>query len=133
MDTKTPAPRLTTELLSLAGSNLSTPSVSATSTPTLESHEFVGGFAHKLSTNPVPPLSREYPKPANDIDVKEALERQPGRWSIQGQIKANQIRAQSAALRPDDRERKARDFEAAKRELLAFHDSALQKASGAGR
>lgn len=130
MDTKTPNPRLTTESLSLAGSNLSTPSVSTASTPTLESHEFVGGFAHRLSINPLPPLSREYPKPANDVDVREALERQPGRWSIQGQIKANQMRAQSAALRPDDKERKARDFEAAKRELLAFHDSALQKSSG---
>ncbi|KAM6488024.1 hypothetical protein HDV62DRAFT_9837 [Trichoderma sp. SZMC 28011] len=133
MDTQTPNPRLTTESLSLANSNFSTPSVSATSTPTLESHEFVGGFAHKLLTNPLPPLSREYPKPVNEIDVKEALERQPGRWSIQGQMKANQIRAQHAALRPEDKDQKARDFEAAKRELLAFHDSALQKATGAGR
>lgn len=48
-------------------------------------------------------------------------------------MKANQIRAQTAALRPEDKDQKARDFEAAKRELLAFHDSALQKASGAGR
>ncbi|KAL7785523.1 hypothetical protein V8C37DRAFT_393920 [Trichoderma ceciliae] len=130
MDTKSPNPRLTTESLSLAGSNLSTPSVSATSTPTLEAHEFIGGFPHKLSVNPLPPLSREYPKPAKDVDVQEALERQPGRWSIQGQIKANQTRAQSAASRLDEKARKARDFEAAKRELLAFHEITLQKPFG---
>ncbi|RFU78935.1 hypothetical protein TARUN_3289 [Trichoderma arundinaceum] len=130
MDTKSPTPRLTTESLSLAGSNLSTPSASATSTPTLEAHEFIGGFPHKLLVNPLPPLSREYPIPARDIDVKEALERQPGRWSIQGQIKANQMRAQNAAARPEDKDRKTRDFEAAKRELLAFHENTLQKPAG---
>lgn len=131
MDTKAQNPRFTTEPLSAIGSNLSTPSGSATSTPTLEAHEFIGGFPHKLSVNPLPPLSRDYPVPAKDIDVKEALERQPGRWSIQGQIKANQMRAQSAALRADDKERKTKDFEAAKRELLAFHESSLHKPLGA--
>ncbi|KAH6610761.1 hypothetical protein Trco_000781 [Trichoderma cornu-damae] len=130
MDTKSQSPRLTTESLSPAGSNLSTPSASATSTPTLEAHEFADSFPHKLSVNPLPPLSREYPKPAKDVDVKEALGRQPGRWSIQGQIKANQLRAQSTVPRPHDKERKTRDFEAAKRELLAFHGSTLQKPSG---
>lgn len=45
-------------------------------------------------------------------------------------MKANQKRAQIAASRSDDREQKARDFETAKRELLAFHESALQNASG---
>ncbi|KAM0253332.1 hypothetical protein ACHAQJ_007336 [Trichoderma viride] len=130
MDTKSPNPRLTAESLSSAGSNLSTPSASVASTPTLEAHEFIGGFPHKLLVNPLPPLSREYPRPAKDVDVKEALERQPGRWSIQGQIKANQMRAQSAASRSDDKERKTRDFEAAKQELLAFHESALQKPFG---
>jgi hypothetical protein len=130
MDTKSPNPRLTAESLNLTGSNLSTPSASVASTPTLEAHEFIGGFPHKLLANPLPPLSREYPLPAKDVDVKEALERQPGRWSIQGQIKANQMRAQSAASRSNDKDQKARDFEAAKRELLAFHENTLQKTSG---
>ncbi|KAL6859623.1 hypothetical protein J3F83DRAFT_748391 [Trichoderma novae-zelandiae] len=133
MDTNTSTRRLTTESLGLSDSTLSTPSVSAVSTPTLESHEFVGGFPHKLSTNLLPALSRDYPKPADEVDIKEALERQPGRWSLQGQIKANQMRAQGAALLPDDKERKARAFEEAKRELLTFHGGALQKHSGARR
>ncbi|KAL9485006.1 hypothetical protein ACSS6W_003795 [Trichoderma asperelloides] len=130
MDTKSPNPRLTTESLSLSSSNFSTPSASVVSTPTLEAREFIGGVPPKVSTNPLPPLLREYPQPAKDIDVEEALERQPGRWSLQGQMKANQKRAQIAASRPDDKEQKTRDFEAAKRELLAFHEGTLQKASG---
>ncbi|EGR50645.1 uncharacterized protein TRIREDRAFT_120702 [Trichoderma reesei QM6a] len=131
MDTKATNPRLTTESLSLGDSAQSTPSVSAASTPTLEAHEFIGGFPHKLSANLLPALSRDFPKPTNEVDVKEALERQPGRWSLQGQIKANNMRAQSAALRLDDKEGKARAFEEAKRELLAYHHSALRKPSGA--
>lgn len=45
-------------------------------------------------------------------------------------MKANQKRAQIAASRADDKEQKTRDFEAAKRELLAFHENALQGTSG---
>ncbi|TFB05908.1 hypothetical protein CCMA1212_002119 [Trichoderma ghanense] len=133
MDTKTTNPRLTTESLGLSDSTQTTPSVSAVSTPTLETHEFIGGFPHKLSANLLPALSRDFPKPTDEVDVKEALERQPGRWSLQGQIKANNMRARSAALRLDDKEGKARAFEEAKRELLAYHQSALQKHSGATR
>ncbi|PTB64270.1 hypothetical protein BBK36DRAFT_1143096 [Trichoderma citrinoviride] len=129
MDPKTTNPHLTAESLSLSDSTQSTPSVSTVSTPTLEAHEFVGGFPHKLSANLLPPLSRDFPKPTDEVDVKEALERQPGRWTLQGQIKANNMRAQSAALRLDDKEGKARAFEEAKRELLAFHE----KQSGARR
>lgn len=42
---------------------------------------------HKTK-NPLPPLSREYPKPADEIDVEEALARKPGRWSVRGAIAA---------------------------------------------
>ncbi|KAL7809962.1 hypothetical protein V8C26DRAFT_411013 [Trichoderma gracile] len=131
MDTKATNPRLTTESLSLSDSAQSTPSVSAVSTPTLESQEFIGGFPHKLSANLLPALSRDFPKPTDEVDVKEALERQPGRWSLQGQIKANNMRAQNATVRLDDKEDKARAFEQAKRELLAYHHSALQRHAGA--
>lgn len=128
MDTKSSNPRLTTESLSLSsGSNFSTPSASVVSTPTLEAREFIGGVPPKVSTNP---LLREYPQPARDIDVEEALERQPGRWSLHGQMKANQKRAEIAASRSGDKEQKMRDFETAKRELLDFHAGTLQNASG---
>ncbi|KAM0483257.1 hypothetical protein ACHAPX_002707 [Trichoderma viride] len=131
MDTKTPNPRLTSESLSLSSSsNYSTPSASTVSTPTLEAGEFIGGVPPKVSTNPLPPLLREYPQPAKDIDVEEALERQPGRWTLQGQRQANQKRAQIAASRSDDKQQRTRDFETAKRELLAFHQDALRNASG---
>ncbi|KAM0454657.1 hypothetical protein ACHAPV_005593 [Trichoderma viride] len=131
MDTKSSNPRLTTESLSLSSSsNSSTPSASVVSTPTLEAGEFIGGVPPKVSTNPLPPLLREYPQPAKHIDVEEALERQPGRWSIQGQMKANQKRAQIAASRPDDKDQKTRDFETAKRELLAFHEGTLRNVAG---
>lgn len=73
------------------------------------------------SKNPVPPLSRDFPKPAEEIDVAEALARKPGRWTLQGTL---------AVSRPapvvDEEKLKAQrrqNLENAKKELFAASQS----------
>ncbi|KAL2881315.1 hypothetical protein SGCOL_003265 [Colletotrichum sp. CLE4] len=43
-------------------------------------------YAALQSKNPLPPLSRDFPKPTTEIDVEEALSRKPGRWTVRGSI-----------------------------------------------
>ncbi|KAH7170290.1 hypothetical protein EDB81DRAFT_876328 [Dactylonectria macrodidyma] len=77
----------------------------------------------KIGSKPISPLQRDFPEPSQDVDVKSLLERQPGRWSIQGQITANQQRTKPTPSEDELKERRAREFEAAKKDLLAFHDN----------
>ncbi|TPX12060.1 uncharacterized protein E0L32_007175 [Thyridium curvatum] len=63
---------------------------------------------------PVDPLSREYPKPAAEIDVAEALTREPRKWTLAHWAK-NAKDTQPATL---SKEIQARKFEEAKKELL---------------
>lgn len=104
-----------------AGSKFSTPGTTPATTPGVQSLDVADSFTPKTPTNPLPPLSREFPRPVEEVDVKTALERQPGRWTIKGQIEANMRRAQQATDDEAAKEKRARDFEAAKRELLASH------------
>ncbi|KAK5990005.1 hypothetical protein PT974_08268 [Cladobotryum mycophilum] len=106
------------------GSISSTPSLSPISTPGLGPQEAVGSSTTPtISANPLPPLSREFPKPEDEVDVKAALQRQPGRWSIKGQIEAAQRRTNQPSSPVDEKERRSRDLEAAKRQLMAFHET----------
>lgn len=74
---------------------------------------------YKLGSNPVPPLLREFPKPSEAVDVQAMLERQPGRWTFQGQVHANRNRVVVAGPSQEElKAQRARDFEAAKRDLL---------------
>ncbi|KAH7328576.1 hypothetical protein B0I35DRAFT_473264 [Stachybotrys elegans] len=76
------------------------------------------------ATTALPAICREFPKPAADIDVQAALERQPGRWTIKGQIEANQRRAlQTMQHDLSAKEKRVQEFEAAKKELRASHQS----------
>ncbi|KAI8266609.1 hypothetical protein K4K58_009505 [Colletotrichum sp. SAR11_239] len=73
--------------------------------------------------NPLPPLSRNFPKPAEDINVAEALARKPGRWTIQGAVAA-----ENARIRPvvDEEKEKAKRLQAladAKKNLFAASES----------
>ncbi|KAI9166680.1 hypothetical protein HJFPF1_02794 [Paramyrothecium foliicola] len=101
----------------------STPGTTPASTPGPQSMDFAEAFASKTPTNPLPALSRDFPRPVQEVDVKTALERQPGRWTIKGQMEANLRRSQQNADDEAEKEKRAREFEAAKRELLASHDS----------
>lgn len=70
------------------------------------------------------PLARDYPKPAQEIDVREALARKPIKWTL-----GHYISEQSTAEpRPKtaDRETISRDLEAKKRELLQAKEDILK-------
>ncbi|KAF7543980.1 hypothetical protein G7Z17_g10301 [Cylindrodendrum hubeiense] len=90
------------------------------STPSLKSEADTCDTC-KIGSRPVSPLQKEFPKPSQDVDVKAMLERQPGRWTIQGQIAANQQRPKPALSEEELKQRRVRDFEAAKKDLLTFH------------
>ncbi|KAH8737997.1 hypothetical protein BGZ61DRAFT_526032 [Ilyonectria robusta] len=105
-----------------AGTKSSAPEMTPSSTPSLKSEDDTCDTC-KIGTRPLSPLQREFPKPAQDVDVKAMLEREPGRWSIQGQIAANQQRHKPTLNEEELKERRARDFEAAKKDLLAFQSN----------
>lgn len=72
----------------------------------------------------IPPLDRDYPVPAEDLDITEALQRQPGRWTFKGQMDANAARAKLRTLdETAQQERRRADMEAAKARLLGFAKS----------
>lgn len=68
----------------------------------------------------VDPLSREYPKPSENINVAEMLKRKPMKWSLGHYISEAPTRAPTSELPSQvvDKEEVARDLEAKKRELL---------------
>ncbi|KAI5465544.1 hypothetical protein BGZ63DRAFT_420103 [Mariannaea sp. PMI_226] len=105
--------------------------VTPSSTPENEADDVLDTC--KIGSKPLPALQRDFPQPLNEVDVESLLERQPGRWTIQGQIAANNQRAKtlSSAVTNEKelKERRAREFEAAKKDLRAFH-GALQPARG---
>lgn len=37
----------------------------------------------------LPVLNRDIPKPTDELNIEEALNRKPGHWTVQGQIKRN--------------------------------------------
>ncbi len=90
------------------------------------------GTSSKSAGNPLPPHSRHYPKPAADIDLAEALARQPRAWSIRGQMEANRRREEAIEARQrsqlggdaDDLQaaRRRADPARVKAELLAMKD-----------
>ncbi|QPH01425.1 hypothetical protein C2857_005625 [Epichloe festucae Fl1] len=81
-------------------SNDTTPTESSSGSPSLQ------------STPPV--LEYGFPKPQGDIDIEEALQRKPLRWTFQGQVQANKSRPLAAA--PEDVRKM--DLERAKQDLL---------------
>ncbi|RSL41739.1 hypothetical protein CEP53_012585 [Fusarium sp. AF-6] len=87
------------------------------STPGLKADE----SEHSAASKPIPALLRDFPKPQDEVDVKTMLDRQPGRWTIQGQMEANQRRAKPAAHNEEEiKARRHQDFEKAKQDLRAF-------------
>lgn len=66
-------------------------------------------------------MTLEYPEPEGELDVREALARKPGRWTVQGSIRAQMARpepAQNPSLEKIKAERVA-NLERAKHELFA--------------
>ncbi|KAM0436785.1 hypothetical protein ACHAPT_002496 [Fusarium lateritium] len=86
------------------------------STPGLKADEFDNGAASK----PIPALLRDFPKPHEEVDVQTLLDRQPGRWTIQGQMEANQRRAKPTLSEEETKAQRQQEFEKAKQDLRAF-------------
>ena len=76
-----------------------------------------GGTALK-TTNPLPPLSREFPEPTGEIDIAKQLALAPAAHSPYSSIKRAATHAH--APKAQDAEAKARKLAEAKAELLAL-------------
>lgn len=94
-----------------AATNTST-STSTTTTTAPASHTKFPSAAH-----PIDPLSRDYPKPTEELNVREALDRKPRKWTLAHYIKETPVLDFEEA-REKDRERIAREREERKQELL---------------
>ncbi|KAF3770000.1 hypothetical protein M406DRAFT_325476 [Cryphonectria parasitica EP155] len=77
-------------------------------------------FHASLAEQQLDPLSRAYPKPAQEIDVREALARKPMKWTLGHYFKETPTREPHAQT--VDRATRALDLEAKKRELLKAKD-----------
>lgn len=98
----------------------STPETTPSATPSINSDDSSRIQVSKPTNLPLPVLMRDFPKPTAEVNVEAALERQPGRWTVQGQIAANEQRAKQALLNEEAaKAKRTRDFEATKRDLLA--------------
>lgn len=73
--------------------------------------------ATSTARHPIDPLARDYPKPAKELDVREALNRKPGRWTLGHYIKETPVLDFEEA-REKDKERVEREQEARKEEML---------------
>ncbi|KAG6000941.1 hypothetical protein E4U21_004865 [Claviceps maximensis] len=69
--------------------------------------------------SPSPAQDHVFPGPQGDIDIEEALQRKPLRWTFQGQVEANKLRT-VAAVHEDVRKR---NLEQAKQDLLEMQGS----------
>ena len=78
------------------------------------SHSSRSSFESQKELTPVDPLCRHYPKPTADIDVAEALAREPRKWTL-GYWAKN---ARDTRVSIQDKETKSRQFEETKRDLL---------------
>ncbi|KAG5922883.1 hypothetical protein E4U42_005182 [Claviceps africana] len=66
------------------------------------------------AASPSPAHDHVFPEPQGDIDIDEALQRKPLRWTFQGQVQANRSRP-VAAVSEDVRKQ---NLEQAKQDLL---------------
>ncbi|KAM3438460.1 hypothetical protein MY4824_003240 [Beauveria thailandica] len=53
--------------------------------PDMPTHVFVS----QNPNHPLPAYARDYPKPIGEINIDEALNRKPGRWTFRGTVDAN--------------------------------------------
>ncbi|KAG5934947.1 hypothetical protein E4U53_000571 [Claviceps sorghi] len=64
--------------------------------------------------SPSPAHDHVFPQPQGDIDIDEALQRKPLRWTFRGQVQANRSRP----VAPVSEDVRKRDLEQAKQDLL---------------
>ena len=93
-------------------------STSRASSPSNDSVQTSASASSTAGSWPLSPLDKDFPKPKEDINIQDALGRKPGRWTITGQMEANQQREQHMSEEAAKKKRHA-DFEATKKALLA--------------
>ena len=76
--------------------------------------------------HPLPPLSRTYTPPDENIDIEAALAQKPKPWSIRGQMEANFAREKLRSGVEECKEQKKKEFAAAKEELLSAMEELKQ-------
>ena len=98
-------------------------SPSRSPSPPVDTEE-IQGVTTKLPHHILPPLDRQFPKGPEELNVAEALHRQPGRWTIQGQREANRQRLTPSVEGEDKlKEMERQRLESVKRELRNFAES----------
>ncbi|KAH6654348.1 hypothetical protein BKA67DRAFT_564812 [Truncatella angustata] len=90
-------------------------SVSSTSTGSDELRPVTLGRSH-TGLNPLDPMSRDFSKPTEEIDVAKQLSLEPRKFSLHHSLK----QAKERVVAIDDAETKAKKLAAAKAELLAL-------------
>lgn len=75
----------------------------------------------QTGSNPLPPFARDFPKPAEEIDVAKQLAMQPPKRSLHDSLR--RWGTMERQQKVEDAETKARKFEEAKRELRALHSA----------
>ncbi|KAF5027234.1 hypothetical protein F66182_650 [Fusarium sp. NRRL 66182] len=104
----------------------------STETTPVSSPGLKAEFDSGVGAKPIPVLNRVFPKPLDEVDVQAMLDRHPGRWTIQGQMEANQRRAKPVTNEEELKARRLEELEKAKQDLRAFHGN-LHHASGPWR
>lgn len=84
-------------------------------TITTSSAESASSTTSQVKTNPLDPLSRNYPIPAKEPNLEEMLARPPKKWTLGHYLKENHVRE---APPVQDKEKRASELAAAKKELL---------------
>lgn len=86
-------------------------------------------FVSKAPVHPLPAMSREFIRPVDEVNVAEALAREPGRWTIHGQREANRLREREMAAVPkkEAEEARAKALQKAKADLMAAYAQMANK------
>lgn len=79
-------------------------------------------------TRDVDPLARSFPKPSEDVDLDEMLNRKPLKWTLGHYVKEAATREPSKPA--EDKGRLAQDMEAKKREMLAAKEEIRRLSTG---
>lgn len=87
-------------------------------------------FVSDAPVHPLPAYARDFPKPTSEINIAEALQRKPGRWTISGAIEAG-LNRQTCALIDETAELKARSAEYAAAKQALLETAAQMKAAKA--
>lgn len=107
--------RSSTSSASVTASTSSLSNPAAEVNPNMDTSVFVS----QNPKHPLPAYARDYPKPIGELDIDEALNRKPGRWSFRGTVERSVNRGRRPfAQEMEDESTRAAACAEAKKELL---------------